>query len=104
MVWMRDAVLRTVKGMDQEQVDFLLDSKANRIDALLLDLAATERLYQLNTFNNVPPKQLGNHPAFQVWAVAMDLGEPARQTIKARSEQLSEPIAGGPREDVRGVP
>jgi hypothetical protein len=82
MIWMRGAVLGTVKGMDQEQLDFLLDGKANRIGALLLHLAATERLYQLNTFDNVPPKELGKHPAFREWAVAMDLGEPARQSIK----------------------
>lgn len=77
MVWMREAVLRALQGMNREQLDFLLDSKANRIGALLLHLTATERLYQLNTFDNVPPKELGNDPAFREWAVAMDLGQPA---------------------------
>ena len=53
MTWMRTAVIRAVRGMTQEQLDFLLDAKANRIGALLMHLAATERLYQLNTFDRV---------------------------------------------------
>lgn len=82
MIWMRSAVLSTVKGLNQDQLDFLLDSKANRIGALLLHLAATERLYQLNTFDNVAIQELDKNPAFNEWGVAMELGEPARQTIK----------------------
>jgi uncharacterized damage-inducible protein DinB len=79
---MRGAVLDPVKEMTTEQLDFLLDSKANRIGALLLHLAATERLYQLNTFENVRISDLEKHSAFKQWAVAMDLGEPAREEIK----------------------
>jgi uncharacterized damage-inducible protein DinB len=82
MIWMRGAVLQTVKGLNQNQLDFLLDNKANRIGALLLHLAATERLYQLNTFDNVRPQELQSNGAFKDWDVAMELGEPARQTIK----------------------
>jgi Protein of unknown function (DUF664) len=82
MIWMREAVLRSVKGMNQDQLDFLLDNKANRIGALLLHLAATERLYQLNTFDNVPVQELDKSPAFKDWGVPMELGEPARGTIK----------------------
>lgn len=82
MTWMREAVLRSVQGLSQEQLDFLLDARANRIGALLLHLAATERLYQLNTFDNVPVTELDKNAAFQEWGVAMELGEPARQAIK----------------------
>jgi uncharacterized damage-inducible protein DinB len=82
MTWMRGAVLRVTKGMPQNQLDFLLDAKANRIGALLLHLAATEKLYQLNTFDNVGVKELDKAAAFKDWNVAMDLGEPARQEIK----------------------
>lgn len=82
MIWMRGAVLATVKGLNQEQLDFLLDSKANRIGALLLHLAATERLYQLITFDNVPVTELDHYPAFKEWGVTMELGEPARESIK----------------------
>jgi uncharacterized damage-inducible protein DinB len=85
MAWMREAVLRSVKGMTQEQLDFLLDGKANRIGALLLHLAATERLYQLNTFDHVGVQDLEKAQAFKEWAVPMNLGEPARQVIKGHS-------------------
>lgn len=85
MTWMRGAVLSAVKGMTPGQLDFLLDNKANRIGALLLHLAATEKLYQLNTFDNVKAQDLENSPAFKDWQVPMDLGEPARQQIKGHN-------------------
>jgi len=82
---MRDAVLRSVEGLTLDQVDFLLDSKANRIGALLLHLAAAEKLYQLNTFDGVGLQQLETGAAFKDWAVAMELGEPARKTVKGHT-------------------
>jgi uncharacterized damage-inducible protein DinB len=82
MAWMRHQVLQTVKGLTQEQLDFLLDSKANRIGALLLHLVATEKLYQLNTFDRVQLKDLEKTAAFREWDLPMELGEPARQAIK----------------------
>jgi uncharacterized damage-inducible protein DinB len=85
MTWMRSAVLSAVKGMTPEQLDFLLDNKANRIGALLLHLAATERLYQLNTFDRVGVQEVETHPAFADWKVPMDLNEPARQKIKGHN-------------------
>ena len=85
MTWMRGAVLGPVKGMTTEQLDFLLDKKANSIGALLLHLAATERLYQLNTFDRIGPDELSKTPLFKDWAVPMELGEPARQAIKGHN-------------------
>ncbi len=85
MTWMRHAVLRTTKGLTQDQLDFLLDNKANRIGALLFHLAATEKLYQLNTFNNVALETRGSNQEFKDWEVAMELGDPARQAIKGHS-------------------
>jgi uncharacterized damage-inducible protein DinB len=85
MTWMRDAVLRSVEGLTLDQVDFLLDNKANRIGALLLHLAAAEKLYRLNTFDGVGLQQLEKGSAFKDWAVAMELGEPARKTIKGHA-------------------
>src|SRR5215467_604584 len=82
MTWMRLAVLRSVKGMTVEQLDFLLDPKANRIGALLLHLAATERLYQLNTFDQVRIQDLDKNPAFKEWAIPMNLDAPARAAVK----------------------
>src|SRR5436305_10156876 len=68
MTWMRNAVLRSVKGMTQEELDFLLDQKANRIGALLLHLAATEKLYQLNTLDQVGLQDLEKSAAFKEWS------------------------------------
>ena len=85
MAWMRDQVLKTVHGMTPQQLDFLLDNKANRIGALLLHLAATERLYQLVTFENAPPQSPNSNPAFKEWAVPMSLGDPAQQSIKGHN-------------------
>ena len=82
MTWMRHAVLSATKGMTQEQLDFLLDNKANRIGALILHLAATEKLYQLATFENVPLDSLFTSAAFKDWAAPMNLGDAARQSIK----------------------
>jgi len=84
MTWMRDSVLRSVKGMSQQDLDFLLDAKANTIGALLLHLAATDRLYQINTFENKPLKEIPKDYADK-FGVAMQLGEPARKTIKGNS-------------------
>ena len=81
MTWMRHVMLMPVKGMTQKDLDSLLDDKANRIGALLMHLAATDRIYQINTFENV---SLGKDlPASckEKWAVAMELGEPARKQI-----------------------
>ena len=82
MTWMRSAVLRAVKGMTQTQLDFLLDDKANRNGALLLHLAATERLYQLNTLDHVGVQALQDNSAFKEWQVPMQLGDAGRLQIK----------------------
>lgn len=39
------------KGLWQKDLDYLPDSKANTIGALLLHLAVTETHYQVNTFD-----------------------------------------------------
>jgi len=84
MTWMRSVMLMSVKGMSQNDLDFLLDDKANRIGALLMHLAATDRIYQLNTFEGNPLKDLPDDYK-QKWGVAMELGEPARKAIKGNN-------------------
>ena len=82
MIWMRGAVLESVKGLTQRQLDFLLDGKANRIGALLLHLAATERFYQLATFDKLGSQEIFNSDTFKEWLTPMNLGETARQSIR----------------------
>jgi len=81
MTWMRATVLRSVKNMNQSDLDFLYDSNSNTIGALLMHLAATEAWYQLNTFQELSDK---NFPADfeKKWMGASDLGEEARKQIK----------------------
>lgn len=49
---LRARVIGSVEGLNQEQTDFLLDDKANRIGAMIMHLAATEVYYQALTFEN----------------------------------------------------
>src|SRR5229473_4831024 len=80
MAFMRSQVLHSVKDMSQQDLDFLLDAKANRIGALLNHLAATETYYQLNTFENMKWSSWPDSVK-QKWDVPMNLGEPARKAL-----------------------
>ncbi len=82
MTWMRSTVLRSVKGMTQKDLDFLLDDKANTIGALLLHLAATDSFYHAVTFQGIAMKDLPESFK-EKWGMPMELGEPARKGIKS---------------------
>src|SRR5260370_39984332 len=84
MTWMRMVLLMSVKGMSQKDLDYLLDDKANTIGALLMHLAATDRIYQINTFEGNSLKELPSSYK-EKWGVAMELGEPARKSIKGHN-------------------
>ena len=81
MTMMREWVIRGVKDLSVEQLDFQLDDKSNSIGAMLYHLAATEKYYQLNTFDNMPWGEW-DQSIKDEWDVAMSLGENARETIK----------------------
>jgi hypothetical protein len=86
LTWMRSAILQPVQGLTVTELDYLHDSKANSIGALLLHLAAIERLYQLHTFEG---RKWDDWDELTVkeWGVPAGLGEAARQTI--RGHQLA---------------
>jgi uncharacterized damage-inducible protein DinB len=83
LTWMREAngVIAATKGLAKDELDYLIDPKANTIGALMLHLAATETYYQLNTFDG---KKWGSWPdsVKQQWDAAMNLGDAGRKTIK----------------------
>lgn len=79
---LRARVIGSVEGLNQEQTDFLLDDKANRIGAMIMHLAATEVYYQALTFEN---RQL-NEEEIEKWGVALSLGD------EARAEFIDKPI------------
>jgi uncharacterized damage-inducible protein DinB len=84
LTWMRNAILPEPGSLSVAQLDYLHDAKANTIGALLLHLAATERLYQVHTFEG---RAWGDWDAAtnEQWVVPMSLGEEARKKIKGNN-------------------
>jgi len=74
-------ITNKVENLNQDGVDFLLDDDANRIGALILHLAATEKYYQLYTFEG---RDFNAEEAN--WDMAQKLGP------QARAELVGKPI------------
>ncbi|MET2983823.1 DinB family protein [Aureibaculum conchae] len=74
---LKSRVTRSVANLSQEETDFLLDDDANRIGALIYHLAATEKYYQLYTFEN-----RGFNKEEEKWDTALSLGGNAREVFK----------------------
>ena len=81
MTMMRSMVVHQVRNLTMEQLDYLVDDQANSIGAMLLHLAATEKYYQLNTFQGVPWGEWDKESKAK-WDIPMGLGQAARDTIK----------------------
>ena len=69
-----------VSNLDQEETDFLLDDKANRIGAMILHLAATEVYYQKYTFES---RQF-NEDEGDKWELPLTLGDKAREEFQGK--------------------
>ena len=84
MNWMRMVILSPVKDMSISDLDYLVDDGANSIGAMLMHLAATERFYQIHTFED---KKWGDWPKADSdkWTVASGLGAKARNERKGNS-------------------
>jgi len=80
MTMMRTWVVQTVKDLSQEELDFQIDDQSNSMGAMLLHLAATERYYQLNTFEELEWGTWSDEVK-EEWDVAMNLGEKGREVI-----------------------
>jgi hypothetical protein len=72
-----------VKNMNQYELDYLLDEKANRIGALIMHLAAAEAYYQVITFEN----REFNDAEKKKWDVALNLDEGGRDEIYGHEVQ-----------------
>lgn len=79
MTWMRTVVLWSVEGLKKDQLDYLHDANSNTIGAMLLHLAATERNYQIRTFDWKIDFADGGKID---WDAAMSLGDKGRKIIK----------------------
>ena len=73
-------VERVVKDLDVRQTDHLLDEKANRIGALIMHLAAAEKIYQNLTFEH----RRFNKEEEEKWQTGLSLGEEAREKFKGK--------------------
>jgi len=74
----RSTIINGTKNLTTAELDFLIDTKANTIGALLLHLGATDKWYQINSFegrNEFNDKE-------KIWDIAMNLGEEGRKQIK----------------------
>jgi len=81
----RHTVLGMTKSMTMKELDYLHDANANTIGALILHLGATEKFYQINTFEG---RQDFNEDEKKVWGAAMSLGDEGRQQIKGKELQF----------------
>jgi uncharacterized damage-inducible protein DinB len=77
----RHTIINQVKFMTQPELDYLHDEKANTIGALLMHLGATEKFYQINTFEG---RQEYNEAEKKIWGAAMSLGDEGRAQIKGK--------------------
>jgi hypothetical protein len=84
MTWMRGAVVSSARGMTTEQLDYIHDADSNSIGSMLLHLAATERYYQIHTFEG---KAWGNFSEQDKkrFDAAMNLGDEGRKSIKGNT-------------------
>jgi uncharacterized damage-inducible protein DinB len=76
---LKSRVTRSVQNLSQEQTDYLLDEEANRIGALIMHLAATEKYYQLYTFEG-----RGFNADEAEWETALNLGAKAREQFQGK--------------------
>ncbi len=81
MNWVRMVILSPGKDMSVSDLDFLINENANSIGAMLMHLAATERFYQIHSFENKKWGDSSKEDADK-WNVASGLGENARKQIK----------------------
>lgn len=76
---LKKRVTYNVKNLTQEETDFLMDEDANRMGAIILHLAATEKYYQVFTFENRGFSPEERKAGFEK---ALELGKPARKEFK----------------------
>jgi len=100
MTMMQEWMIGTFKKLSVEQLDYLLDADANSIGAMAMHLAATEKFYQLHTFDDIPWDGWSEDVKAK-WAVASALGQPARDNIKGNPASYYVDALNEVREDTK---
>lgn len=80
----RETIIRSVKDMSIAELDYLHDAHANTIGALIMHLGATDKFYQINTFEG---REEFNEEEKKEWGAAMSLGDEGRKEIKGHEVQ-----------------
>jgi len=102
MAFTREQVEHNVKGLSQQDLDFLLDAKANTIGALLLHRAATETYYPMNTFGGMK-RGSWTDDVKKKWDTPMNLGASTQSNQGKQSGILSRCFASSAREEPGGI-
>jgi hypothetical protein len=84
MAWLRPQVINSIKSLSVEQLDFLLDDKANTIGALAFHLAATDAFFHEHTFKNLAWGKW-DQSVTDKFGAAMHLGDLGRKKIKGNN-------------------
>jgi uncharacterized damage-inducible protein DinB len=71
---------RTVQELDVYDIDYLLDENANSIGTLIMHLAATEKIYQVYTFE----QREFNAEEEKEWGTAMSMGKDAQKKFTGK--------------------
>lgn len=79
MNYNRNTILQLTKGMTMEELDHLHDPKANTIGSLIMHLGATDKYYQMNSFEG---REEMTPAEKKIWESAMELGDKGRKEIR----------------------
>ncbi len=82
MAYMRQTIINTVKDLSVEDLDYLFDENANSIGAMIMHLGATDKFYQINTFEG---REEFTPEEDKIWGAAMRLGAEGREKIKGNT-------------------
>ncbi len=76
---LKKRVENSVAALNQQEIDYLMDEKANSVGALVMHLIATEVYFQSVTFDK---KDVFNEQEGIEWKYAMSLGKEGQENIK----------------------
>jgi Protein of unknown function (DUF664) len=80
MNYNRSTVINLTKNMTMADLDHLQDPKSNSIAALIMHLGATDKYYQINSFEG---REMTDAEK-KIWDAPMELGENGRKNIKGK--------------------
>jgi len=77
---LKNRISEMTQDLNQEEIDYLFDEKANSIGALVMHLVATEAYYQVETLED----RTWTDEEAQFWGMATGLGEKQQIEIKGK--------------------